>query len=106
MEVFEWCVTVSCPVESLRGGEALARGAKFKRRLYVWTPSMCASDAYDEVLRIISGWPPDTRIVAIALAGVYRWLESAEREPAPAAPSLLSMSAGDAAYEVVRPASV
>lgn len=96
VEVFEWCVTVSCPVESLSGGEALGQSAKFKRRLYVWTPGMCASDAYDEVLRIISGWPPDTRIVAIALAGVYRWLECAERQPSPVVSSMSSMSAADA----------
>ena len=79
--MFEWCVTVSCPVEQLSGCEDLRRVAKFKRRLYVWTPSMCASDAYDEVLRIVSGWPPGTTIVAISLAGVYRWLESPELDP-------------------------
>ena len=78
--MFEWCATVSCPVEQLSGGEDFRRSAKFKRRLYVWTPSMCASDAYDEVLRIISGWPPKTNIVAISLVGVYQWLEPSAPE--------------------------
>ena len=88
VDVFEWCVTVSCPVEPLRGGEALPRCAKFQRRLYVWTPSMCASDAYDEVLRIISGWPPKTNVVAIVLVGVYKWLDAEDRESGPVASSL------------------
>jgi hypothetical protein len=74
--MFEWCVTVSCPVQSIQGTEEFQRRVDFQRRLYVWTPQMCASDAYDEGLRIITGWPPDTKVVSIVPVGVYRWLES------------------------------
>ena len=41
---------------------------------------MTVDAAYDEVLRIISGWPPKTNIVAIRLVGVYQWLEPSTPE--------------------------
>jgi hypothetical protein len=74
-EMFEWCISVSCPVQPLSGSEQFQRRIEFERRLYVWTPAMCASDAYNEGLRILTGWPPGTKLVSIVPVGVYRWME-------------------------------
>jgi hypothetical protein len=62
-------------VRPISGREEFERHADFQRRLYVWTPQMSAGDAFDEGLRVISGWPPGTRLVSIVPAGVYRWQE-------------------------------
>ena len=75
-ELCEWCVTVSCPVRPVSGREQFRRHADLQRRLYVWTPQMSAGDAYNEGLRVITGWPRGTRVVSIVPAGVYRWTES------------------------------
>lgn len=75
-ELCEWCVTVSCPVRRVSGHEVFERHAAFQRRLYVWTPQMSAGDAFDEGLRVISGWPAGTRLVSIVPAGVYRCPDS------------------------------
>jgi hypothetical protein len=73
--MFEWRVTVSCPVQPVKGAQVLPRSAGCQRRLYVWTPQMSAADAYDEGLRVLTGWPPGTTVVAISPVGVYRRLD-------------------------------
>ena len=73
--MFEWRVTVSCPVHPIRGTQVFQRHADFQRRLYVWTPQMSAADAYDEGLRVLTGWPPGTTVVSITPVGIYRGLD-------------------------------
>ena len=70
--MFEWCVTVSCPVRPIRGAEVFQRRSDFRRRMYVWTPQMSAVEAYDEGLRVLTGWPPGTQVVSVTPVGVYR----------------------------------
>jgi hypothetical protein len=36
---------------------------------------MSACDAYEEGTRVITSWPPGTRVVSIVPTGVYRWLK-------------------------------
>ena len=78
-ELCEWRVTVSCPVRAVSSDEEFPRQADLQRRLYVWTPEMSAGDAYNEGLRVITGWPPGTRVVSIAPTGIYRWQKSQAR---------------------------
>jgi len=73
--MFEWRVTVTCPVQPVRGSQVSQHRADSQRRLYVWTPQMSAADAYDEGLRVLTGWPPGTSVVSIAPVGVYRRLD-------------------------------
>lgn len=74
--MFEWRVTVMCPVRSLEGSEEFERRGDFHRRLYVWTTELSATDAYREALRVLEGWPPATRIAEVAPMGMYVWMSS------------------------------
>jgi hypothetical protein len=68
--VYEWRVTVLCPV---RGDKAddLESDGDVERRLYVWTDNPSDVDAYWEVLRVLEGWPADTKILEVTQLGRY-----------------------------------
>jgi len=69
--VFEWRVTVRCPVRAVRDGVPAAGTADHQRAVYVWTAQECAVDAYDEALRVLHGWPAGSRPVDVVPMGMY-----------------------------------
>ncbi|MGH3366198.1 MAG: hypothetical protein ACRDOY_03250 [Nocardioidaceae bacterium] len=74
--MYEWRVTVVCPVRSLDATEEFERRGRFHRRLYVWTNQLSASGAIREAQRVIEGWPTGTRIVQVDPVGMYVWASS------------------------------
>jgi hypothetical protein len=74
--MYEWRVTVNCPVRSLDATEEFERSGRFHRRFYVWTENLSPSAAYVEAKRVIEGWPCGTTIVQIDPVGMYVWLSS------------------------------
>ena len=78
--MYEWRVTVNCPVRSLDAAEEFERRGRFHRRLYVWTDHLSATDACEEARRVLDGWPEGTRIIAIDPVGMYVWLSSLASE--------------------------
>jgi hypothetical protein len=69
--MFEWRVTVRCPVRLVEAGREVADPADHQRVLYVWTDHERAVDAYDEALRVLRGWPDGARPVDVAPLGMY-----------------------------------
>jgi hypothetical protein len=74
--MYEWRVTVNCPVRSLDAAEEFERRGRFHRRFYVWTTNLSPSEAYAEAQRVTEGWPEGTTIVEIDPVGMYVWLSS------------------------------
>lgn len=74
--MYEWRVTVNCPVRSLDAAEEFERRGRFHRKFYVWTQELSASAAHAEAVRVTEGWPEGTSIVAIEPMGMYVWLSS------------------------------
>ncbi len=74
--MYEWRVTVNCPVRSLDAAEEFERRGRFNRRFYVWTAELSATAAFAEAQRVIEGWPEGTTIVEIDPMGMYVWLSS------------------------------
>jgi hypothetical protein len=74
--MYEWRVTVNCPVRSLDVTEEFERRGRFHRHFYVWTTNLSPSDAHAEARRVTEGWPEGTTIVAIDPMGMYVWLSS------------------------------
>jgi len=66
--VFEWRVTVRCPVRRV---QTVSDPAEQQRVLYVWTDHERAVDAYDEALRVLRGWPDGARPVDVTPLGMY-----------------------------------
>jgi hypothetical protein len=81
--MYEWRVTVNCPVRSLEAAEEFERRGRFHRRLYVWTEELSATDACAEARRVIEGWPSGTRIIGVDPVGMYVWLSSLASELPP-----------------------
>lgn len=70
--MFEWRVTVSCPVRLVAGDDKTRHGAgAHTRQVYVWTEQHSAVDAYDEALRVVERWPAGTRPVDVIPIGMY-----------------------------------
>jgi hypothetical protein len=69
--VFEWRVTVICPVRVVSAVECAPGERDHQRDLYVWTDQPSAVDAYDEALRVLRGWPAGSRPVDVALVAMY-----------------------------------
>ena len=74
--MYEWRVTVNCPVRSLDVSEEFERRGRFHRRFYVWTEHLSPAAAHAEALRVTEGWPEGTQIVEIDPVGMYVWLSS------------------------------
>lgn len=74
--MYEWRVTVNCPVRSLDATEEFERRGRFHRRFYVWTTNLSPADAFAEAQRVTEGWPEGTTIVEIEPMGMYVWLSS------------------------------
>jgi len=69
--VFEWRVTVWCPVRLVTAVEDVSAGADHQRLVHVWTEHERAVDAYDEALRVLQGWPTGARPVDVTAVGMY-----------------------------------
>jgi len=74
--MYEWRVTVNCPVRSLDAAEEFERRGRFHRRFYVWTAELSATAAFTEARRVTEGWPEGTAIVEVDPVGMYVWLSS------------------------------
>ncbi len=68
--MYEWRVTVLCRVRCEEEHD-LGSYVDVERRLYVWTDDPSAVDAYGEALRVLEGWPADTKILEITQLGMY-----------------------------------
>ena len=68
--MFEWRVTVRCPVRPVQA-ERAAGAVDHQRAVYVWTEHESAVDAYDEALRVLHGWPAGSRPVDVVPVGMY-----------------------------------
>ena len=69
--MFEWRVTVVCPVRVVTATQAAQGDAEHRRELYVWTELPSAVDAYDEATRVLEGWPVGSRAVDVASVAMY-----------------------------------
>ena len=69
--MFEWRVTVMCPMRMVSAVEGADGQADHRRELYVWTESPSAVDAYDEALRVLEGWPVGARAVDVVAVAMY-----------------------------------
>ena len=74
--MYEWRVTVNCPVRSLDASEEFQRRGRFHRHFYVWTENLSPAAAHTEAIRVTEGWPEGTTIVGIEPMGMYVWLSS------------------------------
>lgn len=68
--MFEWRVTVTCPVRVVTATEDAAPESH-QRYVYVWTHQHSAVEAYDEALRVLQGWPEGSRPVDVVAVGMY-----------------------------------
>ena len=69
--MFEWRVTVLCPVRVVNAVEAAPNERGHRREMYVWTEHPSAVDAYDEAHRVLEGWPVGSRAVDVVSVAMY-----------------------------------
>jgi hypothetical protein len=69
--VFEWRVTVVCPMREVSAASGGESQGHHRREVYVWTDQPSAVDAYDEASRVLEGWPTGSRAVDVMSVAMY-----------------------------------